>query len=194
MAVIKFISMINYRKTFVILLICSLSTTVLVSCRIYGFHSGYNSLTTEQKGYIIDYTLASDIEGASPGFIYQISAENLQKAMDKYEYNVIYEWAPRCSSENCIPPSIALSEAEKKGYKLWVILDYYDEQIIGTNFNIPIYSIKNTIYNTDYCQKYKRMFLSDLGWQEIDDNWGRFHLFKGREFIAQKNSIPDFSI
>lgn len=174
------------------MILCSLLILTLVSCRIYGLYSGYNSLNKEQKGYIIDYTHVSDIEGASSGYIYQISAENLISAMDKYEYNVIYEWAPRCSSEYCIPPSIAASEAEKRGYKLWVVLDYYDEKIIGTDFNMPVYSIKNTIYKTDYCQKYKRLFLTDLGWKQTKDNWGRFHLFKKSNFTAQENSIADF--
>ncbi len=38
-------------------------------------------------------------------------------------------------------------------------VDYYDPQIIGVNFNMPIYSIKNTIYKTDYCRKYIKSFL-----------------------------------
>ncbi len=112
--------------------------------------------------------------------------------MSKYKYNVIYIWAIRCPSDNCIPPSIAANEAEEKGYKLWVVLDYYDPQIIGVNFNMPIYSIKNTIYKTDYCRKYIKSFLKDLGWEETENEWGRFYLFERDNFVSQKQRIADF--
>lgn len=112
--------------------------------------------------------------------------------MGKYENNIVYHWATRCSSENCIPPSVAFIGAKKRGYKLWVVLDYYDKQIIGVDFDMPIYSIKNSLYKTDYCPKYKKLFYNEIGWIESKDKWGRFLLFRGNQFVGQENSISDF--
>lgn len=179
-------------KSFLEMMLGGLLVLTLTGCRIYAFYSGYKSLTPEEKAYVIDYAHVDNIEEASNGKIYQILSENLKSAMNKYEYNVIYRWATRCPSENCIPPSLAELEAQEKGYKLWVISDYYDKEIIGIDLGMPIYSIKNSVYHTDFCQKYTSLFLKDLGWIERKDKWGRFYLFKGSEFLAQENRIADF--
>lgn len=165
----------------------------LTSCRIYGLHSRYHKLSAEHKSYIINYTHQPEIQHASPGFIYIINAENLASAMKNYPYNLVYEWNTRCPSEACISPSAAYAIAKEKGYKLWVVLEYYDEEIIGKTFDVPIYSINHEKYYTNLCSKYTRLFMSDLGYEDTNDNWGRFYLFERDKFVEQQSNINDFA-
>ena len=160
------------------------------SCRIYGVRSGYSSLTSEEREFVRDYS-QMDIRNAETGFIHQITPENLLTAMHNYQYNVIYLWHTRCSSESFVPVYVAVREAEKRGYRLWVLLFFYDPLIIGIDFGVPLYVVKSGIYRTDRNSRITHRFFTDLGWEQERGNWGPFFIFHHSNFVSRINSIFD---
>lgn len=188
--------MIRYSAAILLTGLCMAGT--LSSCIITntpGFYSGYKKLPPSEKAQVIitaEETPVCDLSNDRK--IYAVTAGQLLKCLEQNDTSVVYFWSPNCHSDVCISLPAAQYYCDKKGYRLYVITEYYDPaKTRPQNTNPgPLLSVNHQYYKTDYCNKYMRKFTtglsegSGLGRRPLGN---RFFFFKKAQLVSTQQRL-----
>jgi len=167
--------------------------TACISLHISGLHSGYKNLSPAQKQKIKIVSDSTEICNLNNDqIIYSVTATQLLNCLQRNDSSVVYIWGPNCSSKNCILLGAAQSYCDKKNYKLYVVAEYYDMEQIDAqnNTKLPIFSINQKHYKTDYCNKYRKLFTRELVRnRKIEEDGSRFFVFRQDNLIRHKENL-----
>ncbi|MES2513804.1 MAG: hypothetical protein V4580_06640 [Bacteroidota bacterium] len=174
-------------------------TSLLVSgCIIVntpGFYNGYKKLSDEEKKSVV---LLKDDDSISQlkkdTTIYAINGKQLKNCLAANDTSVVYLWGPRCSSVSCILISSCQDYCTQRSYKLYVVADYYDIEMMNAQnkANTPLLIANHIYYNRYYAGKLNSAFTSDLlngTTLRGREQYNRFLFFKGDEFIFSKSNL-----
>lgn len=189
----------NYHQMKALLVSLLAAGSVLSSCvitRAPGFHSGYERLTSAQQEGIRFVPAGQPIPGATSRLIYAVEAQSLLRALRDHDTTMVYMWGPRCHSSNCASLQSVQSICDKKGYRLYVVAQYYDMEQINLQPLIekPLLTVDHRFYKSNYCDKYTRLFTDDLrqGKQLPDSlKYARYYLFGKGHFVRAANALAD---
>lgn len=169
--------------TLTLLLICSLSSCVIVDTP--GFFSGYKDLSKEEKQQVVFTPPKDDIcDKTNDKKIYAITGKQLLNCIKGYDTTVVYLWSPHCSSDACVTMQAAQRYCDKMNYKLYIVAEYYDMDMMTKQHTIPapLFIANHKYYKANYCGKYNRRFTNDLlngKTLNKEEKYSRFLFFKG---------------
>lgn len=165
---------------------------ILTGCFITntpGFYSGYKKLSADEKQSVVITPATMPVCGIpNDQRIYAITGTQLRACLKDKDTSVVYFWSPNCHSDVCISTSAAQYYCDKKGYKLYVVAEYYDlPKMKQQNTNAtPMYSVNSGAYGTDYCDKYTARFVKQLAGPAMlskNDLYNRFFFFRADSLI-----------
>lgn len=180
------------------LLLAALVLSLFNSCVIVntpGFYSGYKKLPDNEKAQVLFADYQDPVcNKANDKKIYAITGVQLLQCLQANDTSVVYIWSPNCHSDVCITLNAAQYFCNKNGYKLYVVMQYYDFQMLNKQRTDgqAVYTINHKFYGTDYCNKYVRLFTKDIigdTKQNKDDKYNRFLFFKKNKLIFTRNSL-----
>ena len=183
-------------KIYFLLILIVLFTSCVIT-KTPGFYSGYWTLSATEKDSIIFVTPQSYIRDLkNDRKIYAINGIQLRDFLGTIDTSVVYFWSPNCSSDNCISLKACQDFCDSKNYHLLVVSNYYDFDKMQIQnealFPHPMFSVDEKYYNTKYCNKYNKLFISDLlVGQKIkeDDLYNRFMIFKKGILLKSVSNI-----
>jgi hypothetical protein len=118
----------------------------------------------------------------------------LKECMQQIENGLVYLWSPKCSSKICYPLDVIQKECNNYGLELFIVAEYYDNELMNKNYNIdrPILGIDISYYKTNLTSKYLSKFIEDLTLQkDIND---KFIFLKNGSFTKSFENIGDISL
>lgn len=160
-----------------------------------GFYSGYKKLDEKQRKEIIFPTKDFDIcNHKDLRKIYSVTAAQIKKCLSTSDTTVLYFWSTFCSSPHCVSLVAANDYCNQKGYRLFVILEEYSSLNDMDDYNpsnIPLYSVNQKYYKTDYCHWYLNRFQRDLIGKQFSkkQSSGRFYFFHDGKFIKSSATL-----
>lgn len=179
--------------TLTLLLICSLSSCVIVNTP--GFYSGYKDLSDTEKEQVVFTQPTEDIcDKTNDKKIYAINGKQLLNCMKSNDTSVVYLWSPHCSSDACITMQVAQRYCDKMNYKLYIVAEYYDMDMMGKQHTTPgpLFIANHKHYKANYCGKYVKRFTNDLlngKTLNKDEKYSRFLFFKGDELVSGRHRL-----
>jgi len=182
-------------KTLAIGLLVTLFLSGCAITRSPGFYSGYKRLTPAQHAQIQFVPTNQPVPPQNGQLIYAVAARSLLQSMPNgTDTTLVYLWGPRCHSQECASLQSVQAICNQRNYRLYVVAEYYDiEQInLQPRLSNPILAINCRFYQTEYCDKYVRLFSGELrqGIQLADHaRYGRYYLFKGNRFVKALNAL-----
>jgi hypothetical protein len=160
-----------------------------------GFYSGYKKLSDKEKAKVIFTPPAENIcARVNDNNIYAITGSQLLNCLKDNDTSVVYRWSPHCHSDMCITIETAQRYCDKMKYKLYIVADYYDMEIIERQHTIPgpLYIANHQYYKADFCGKYNKRFTADLlkgATLNKEERFGRFQFFKGDKVLFARNRL-----
>jgi hypothetical protein len=174
-----------------------LSINLSIGCKlssIPGYLSGYKKLSDTEKSRI-KFITENDIGiKKSTDTIYATNAALLLKNINSDKRAIVYTWSPHCHSSTCYSLSAVKAYAEKNNAKLYIVMDYYDFEMLSIQKSDNIYSINHFYYKTDKNSKYGKRFEKELMQTEAMQkkyrkNYLRYLLFENGNFIQPIEDI-----
>ncbi|MCI4667848.1 MAG: hypothetical protein MRZ79_06780 [Bacteroidia bacterium] len=168
-----------------------------LSIEIGGSSFEYSKLDSKQREAVVFLdTSLNFIPRALPGKLYAVHAKHLLASMKKDSEYLIYLWDPDCKAEGCVPISAMQRFADKKGYILYVILDYkYDPEILEflASNTERRFLLNYDYYDVDNVRKVNDLFRAELLGRKPKDeeNWRRSLVMKNGEFQYTLNGIDE---
>lgn len=159
-------TIIKLFRSFYLFLLVLIFNTCTVITDTPGFYSGYSKLSEESRNHIVitdENILCEDIEFSDKNQLMAVTGFQLKDCLEESSNAIVYLWSPNCHSSECLPISILQHQIVKNGYDLFIVAEYLSEEIfsqISTENKVFWPNVK--YYNTDYCNKYIKLFLSDL--------------------------------
>ncbi|WP_274474578.1 hypothetical protein [Mangrovimonas aestuarii] len=156
-----------------------------------GFYNGYKKLSVTEKENVIFLEDSSSISNLSnEGRVVAINGKQLKTYSKEVDSLLIYRWGPHCSAESCILISACQEYCNSKNYKLAVVAEYYDMQIMyGQNTaDLPILIPNHKYYGKYYANSLNKKFTEDLlveTNQKYDPANGRFLLLSRGKIVRQ---------
>ena len=182
------------KKNLFILIFCF----ILQGCFITntpGFYSGFSKLTPVEKEIIIftepDFKICKLDKDS---FVYAINGKQLLECVKLKDSAIVYLWSPNCHGDKCYSLNLVQEYCTKNNYSLFVIAEYYDikkinlqKQYLNTS---PMFSINEKYYKTHYCNKYFKLFLTDLLVNKIINKKDMYNNY----FIFNKGILMTFNL
>jgi len=160
---------------------------------VTGFNNGYDKLTDEEKSKIVLVNENESICALEQDYrIYGVNGNQLQSCLAKNDTTLVYDWGPDCSSDNCLLISAVQNYCNKKGYKFYVLAEYYDMEIMEgqNNSDLPMLTPNHLYYGMTKSDKLNKAFKNDL-LDDLDldkeDKYHRYLIFKGDKLVRTEN-------
>lgn len=184
------------QMTIVLFLTWSLQSCVITNTP--GFYNGYKKLDVNSKGNIIFIKDGDDItkDRLNIDIIYAINGKQLLYQLQLEDTSLVYFFSPNCGADACVPISNVADFCQQKGYKLFVVIEYYDNLNITKVLNptnVPLYSVNHFYYKTAYCNKYIKLFLKDLLDKKGEYYGQRYFLFNKGENLPFNYILPAYN-
>jgi hypothetical protein len=179
-----------------ILILFKLPSCFLIKIDAPSFYSRYEKLDHETKRKVVFISDNKDICNIEDNYkIYSINAYHLLECIKKNDTSVVYKWNPGCIAKSCISLQAAQTYCDSMNYSLYIISDYYDfnktEPHFGTT-EYPIFSINHFHYQTDFTDKYKKLFYKELIRNKKipkEESYYRFYIFYKDNFINSRRYL-----
>ena len=170
-------------RTAVVLAILFSSESCIIT-NTPGFYSGYKKLNSEQICQIKPFGAEEKSVVERAEYI-SINGKQLHALLNHFDNAIVYIWSPHCHTEVCYPLSFVQNYCDKNGYKLFVVVEYYDFEKAKTSNpdHIQLYSIEHKFYKTDYVPRYTKRFVSDLVGKKMKI-WPRQMFFVKGQFVG----------
>ncbi|HSD15077.1 MAG TPA: hypothetical protein VLB74_10550 [Flavobacterium sp.] len=170
-------------------------SATLLSCTIQGLTNDYSKLSVENKAKVVPL---ENFENLNTEQIYKINAQQLKSELAKHPQSLVYIFKNGCTSDLCKPMYVYENFANKKGYKLFLVMNGYD----GLNstldrrisFKSPLFSIDNNFYESKYRITYTRYFENELTGKPRETKRGEYlgnlYFFKGSQLEKIERDLP----
>lgn len=165
-----------------------LASIYLSSCIRMG-DNGYQQLSDSQKSKIV--TCTSPIDSLCyDGNIYLVSIEQMREHVNRHKTLVIYEFGAYCHGDNCISPQMAESICREKGYDFCLLLDGYDYLLQFPATKVPVLAPNPSSYGLKPTKSCIERMLRELSGNKLGkDDYGRFYVFEGGQYVSNLNSL-----
>jgi len=147
-----------------------------------GFYSGYSKLSEPNRNLIAiteSNAPSERIEFSETKKIVSITGEQLNNYIKKSSNAIVYLWSPNCRSEECVAINVLQESIKAGGYDLFIVAEYLSDDIFSQiQIGDKVFWPNVKYYRTDYCNKYMKLFLSDLtgnGKTPIQNKYLVFH-------------------
>jgi hypothetical protein len=167
----------------------------LQSCLISINSSGYKLLSEKDKSYFIRTAPDRSICNLPPvEKVYFIHGKQLKDCISGQDSSLVYLWAPRCSSSNCLLLSACQDICRLKGYSFYVVAEYIDVPIMKAqnSKDFPMFAINPFYYNTESTGNLRKLFLSDLldkPYSYKEYGYGRYMIFHSGRLVRVAENI-----
>jgi hypothetical protein len=169
---------------------------LLPSCIMININSsGYSFLNENDKRYIVITTPQSAIcDQKNQSAVYAINGLQLKNCLSGNDSAVVYLWAPRCSSPNCLLIPAFHDVCKMKGYQSYVVAEYFDIPVMKAqnNSDKPLLAINSEYYSTERVGKLRKLFLLDLlekPYSYKEHGYGRYMVFHGDKLVRVVDNI-----
>lgn len=175
----------------IIILNALFTCLVLNSCQISGLTSGYNHLSREERGKIVNYK--GKIDSISDySLVYTITAEQVKDYILTHQRVIVYNYTPFCKSSFCISPTTLVGFYKAKGINVLVISNLYDDIFKGIGKDFPMLMINTINYNTKWRGKYTDAFyFSLIGFTHKEIDYAIYHYFFNGAYIKSFQNSAD---
>ena len=163
------------------------------SCFIQINTSGYEALSAEDKAKVRLCAVPVDSLRAD-GNIYQITARQLEKYLERHADVIVYEYRSFCTGPDCVSPVVAEQVCRERGYVFCLVAVTYDYLVNSEGVTCPRLVINMDAYGTDNYKKYSRSFFNELIGQPSEDVAGAFHYFHDGRYICTYKSVYDICL
>ena len=178
------------------LILYLLIAILLNSCVITntpGFYNGYKKLTIQEKQMIV-FSDSKLNQPTNNGQIAVINGTQLRDYAQGIDTLVVYRWSPNCSANVCISISSCQEYCKSNNYKLAVIAEYYDIEIMDAQNvgDLPIFIPNHIYYKRYFANSLNNLFFKDLlNGDELskNDKYNRFYFFKAGKLIGSRNNL-----
>lgn len=169
----------------------------MLSCKFNGSFQGLTSYKNETQKLYPELIAGSNEfgcnhEGETFKFkVYPISGTLLKECLKVSERNLLYLWAPRCKSANCISLSVLQTLCTKEQINLYVIAEYYDGFWMNMNYGLinPILAIDTDYYNSNVTGIYRSRFMQDFLGNEVKRQQAIFFKLQYDSLIQTSSNI-----
>ena len=164
---------------------------VLITSCIEINGSGYSDLTESEKQHVKKCT--SDLGALqNDGNLYQVTAEQVKKYIQKEHAVLVYEYLPFCSGESGRSPKEVKASCDENELKCLVVSSVYDGifPIPKTN-TFPMLVIDHQMFGTDNYQEYSDKFYQQLMGGDNQSREGIYHLFSNGKYVRSIVSLVD---
>ncbi len=174
---------------YLILILITLNSCI----ELNGITNDYDKLSQSQKDKI---EKLNEFDNLETGKIYSINAPQLMKEMKKYPKSLVYVFANGCRSEYCKALSIYEDFAKKQNYKLYLVMNGYNNLYETTNQPIssPLFSIDSDYYGVKSRTKYTIYFENELQGKAINTKpkefLGSLYFFENGKFENILRELP----
>lgn len=180
------------------MILCILTSCIVISPNFTGLKSGYKELNQNQKTKIKFVNDSEELNYLNNNDTIRAITSNHIKTIIENEKSdvVIYLWSPHCSSEVCHPIEYVQEYCSRKNQKLIVVMEYYDFELLRLqnteSLDFPLFSINTKHYETDFCNKYTKLFFTDLlnkGELNDEELYKRYFIFSNGKYVSAQSNI-----
>lgn len=164
-----------------------------ISISVKGYYSDYDKLTDAEKEKVVFLDPDSVLSVLqNNGKVYAVTGKQLKEELVQQDSALVYFWSPHCSSESCVLVEVCQEYADKQNYKLYVVADYYDMEVMDAQnkSHFPMLIPNHKYYETDVRLKYGGMFREGLGFaKEQKGSYFRYLLFAKGKYVKSYSDI-----
>jgi len=188
--VVRFYFIKEYTMNIKNVLITILILIITCSCSIQGSFQGlfsyYKKVNKESPTLIRKVnkeTLVCNVNYSDSCRVLLLNGKDLAQCIKKEKKTILYLWAANCHSPYCYGLDRVQAYCKEKKIKLYVIADYYDNDLMNEYYNLeyPIIGIDTKYYKTNFTSTYKKKFLADLS--IIEKDYHRLLYLENGKFI-----------
>ncbi|PWH81224.1 hypothetical protein [Brumimicrobium oceani] len=185
-------------KIYTLLILSILTGCIVIVPNFTGLKSGYKKLSPNQKARIKFVNDREELTYLNKNdTIYAITSNHIKTIIENEKSDVVlYLWSANCSSEVCHPIEYVREMCSSKNQKLIVVMEYYDFELVSfqntESLDFPLFSINTKHYETDFCNKYTKRFITDLlnkGKLKDEELYNRYFLFLNGKYVGAKSDI-----
>lgn len=156
-----------------------------------GIHNDFDLLSQEEKERI---KKLESFDNVNKKFIYEIHAKQLLQELATHEKSLVYIFTNGCKSEYCLPISSVERFAEDNDYKLFLIMNGYNnlDETTSQQVSNPLFSINSEYYGSSKKKEYLIAFRKELGYYNLskDDKLPNSYMFFTKDSLVEiKRSI-----
>ncbi|HLV41233.1 MAG TPA: hypothetical protein VKY37_03050 [Brumimicrobium sp.] len=163
------------------------------SCAILFPNNNYTNLSSEQQSNIIKLKTFEDVK---PGFVYEITGDELLNELKKQDKSMVYYFANSCPSHSKNHLYEEKKYAEENGFKLFLIMYTYDNMnsTLQKDLDLPVFSVNSDTYGISNSRKYYKKFKEDVGYysykETLNGKWpGRYIFYEKDKIVDSKNYL-----
>ena len=174
-----------------LIIVLALFATSCITINAPDIYNGYNKLTKKEKKQVAFLDEESRIVNLNnEGQVVAINGIQLQEYATEIDSLLIYIWAPNCTGKGCVLISSCQDYCNSKGYKLAVVAEYYDMQVMNIQnvADIPILVANHNYYNKYFARSNNKRLIEDLlveTTQKFEIKDGRYLLLSRGELVRQ---------
>lgn len=175
--------------TFIVmcLLFSTASCISIKAPEIVGFVSKYKKTDKEYPGLLVKTNPNEpicNIAITDTPKVYIVNGLQLKDCLKDYKKAIVYMWAPHCTSEQCVSPTLLQQYCNEQDTELFVVAEYYDGNELTQFYDVkhPILGIDTEYYKSNFTDRYTRLFKEDLAVKTHKDNYSRMHYFENGEY------------
>jgi hypothetical protein len=174
----------------------SIALSLIISCssciQFIGLTDDFSKLSMEQQSLIHEFDSSTQLIENN---IYLINGKALRKELAKHEKSMVYLFTNGCKSKYCTPLKSYIENANKNGYKLFLVMTGFGNLAYTLRQSAPThyFAIDSKYYEKKFRTIYSRMFENDFLNRELDfkekEYQGNIFYFEGDTLVEIKQSL-----
>ncbi|SFT80333.1 hypothetical protein SAMN05216474_2419 [Lishizhenia tianjinensis] len=161
-----------------------------ISIELKGITTDYQYLDQEQKARV---KKLSTFEAAAPGYVYEITGEELRQELKTKDSSVFGFIVNYCSGGGCLPMSTYQSYAEESGKAMYLMMHTYSnfDYTMDQEPAFPLFAVNAYHYQEVKKRKFRKLFLQDLLKDQYHDSLYHYDtfLFNNDSLVKVQNYI-----